>query len=169
MEADREREERERANRADAERRRRQDEVASLVRRRKESLDAAPAGEENRAEQMRRQRQEVPPPLPPSSRSCFAAAAPDAAHALCSILCCKYCTSTRRVRVRALVDVQELRAMMAQRNSVTEVDDEERERRNRSEQTRRQREEVRYTQNSFCFTLASKSTLIATRECRLIT
>ena len=33
--------------------------------------------------------------------------------------------------------------MMAQRNSVTEVDEEERERRNRSEQTRRQREEVR--------------------------
>ena len=59
VEADREREERERAHRADVERRRRQDEVQSLVRRRKESFEVAPAGEENRAEQMRRQRQEV--------------------------------------------------------------------------------------------------------------
>lgn len=60
VETDREREEQERARRADVERRRRQDEVQSLVRRRKESLEVAPTGEENRAEQMRRQRQEVP-------------------------------------------------------------------------------------------------------------
>lgn len=38
--------------------------------------------------------------------------------------------------------------MMAQRNSVTEVDDEERERRNRSEQTRREREEVSHPLDS---------------------